>query len=90
MFNNSRYIGYKNKQFHNKPTEAYLFLIKHITKLMKRKRHIQIRTNFGKSGINKTIGNINKKLDTSTKQYNLWNWIETKKQLRECIKINKL
>ena len=29
-FKNSPYISYKSKKFHNKPTEAYLFLIKHI------------------------------------------------------------
>ena len=27
-FKNSPYLGYKSKQVHNEPTEAYLFLIK--------------------------------------------------------------
>ena len=34
-FYKSPYLCYKIKQFHNKPTEACLFLIKHITKLIK-------------------------------------------------------
>ena len=37
-FTNSPYLGYKSKQVHNEPTEAYFFLIKYITKLMKSKR----------------------------------------------------
>ena len=37
-FNNSPYLGLKSKQVHNEPTEAYLFLIKQITKLMNNKR----------------------------------------------------
>ena len=39
-FRNSPYIGYKSKQVHNKPTEAYFFLIKNITKLMKSERGV--------------------------------------------------
>ena len=57
-FNNSPYLGFKNKQVHNESTEAYLFLIKHITKVMKSERHVQIRTNFVKSGVNSTIGQV--------------------------------
>ena len=34
-FKNSPYLDYKSKQVDNDPTEAYFFLIKHITKLMK-------------------------------------------------------
>ena len=34
MFKNSYYLGYKSKQVHNEPTEAYFFLIKHINKLI--------------------------------------------------------
>ena len=34
-FKNSSYIGYKIKQVHNEPNEAYFFLIKHINKLIK-------------------------------------------------------
>ena len=39
-FNNSPYLDYNSKQFHNKPTDDYLFLIKYITKLIKIKRHV--------------------------------------------------
>ena len=39
-FNNSTYMGYKSKQVHNEPTDAYVFLIKHITKLMKSERRV--------------------------------------------------
>ena len=45
-FKYSPYIGYKIKQVHNEPTEYYLFLIKHITKLMKGERRVLIHTNF--------------------------------------------
>ena len=45
---NSPYLGYKYKKFHNEPTEDQLFLIKHITKIIKRKMHIRIHTNFVK------------------------------------------
>ena len=31
-FNSSPFIGFKIKQVHNEPTEAYFFLIKQITK----------------------------------------------------------
>ena len=34
-FYNSPYSGYKSKQVHNEPTEDYLFLIKHISMLIK-------------------------------------------------------
>ena len=37
---NSTYLGYKSKQFHNEPTDAFLLLIKYITKPMKRERRI--------------------------------------------------
>ena len=37
-FDNSPSIGYKIKKVHNKPTEAYLLLIKQITKMIKCKR----------------------------------------------------
>ena len=57
-FNNWTYIGYKIKQVHNKPTEAYFFLIKKITKLMKSERGVW--PNFVKSGINEKIGRVNK------------------------------
>ena len=49
-FKNSTDLGLKSKQVYNEPTEAYLFLIKHITKLMKSESHIW--SNFLKSGVN--------------------------------------
>ena len=58
-FNNLSYLGLKSKQFHNELMEAYLFPIKNITKLMKSKRQVRLRTNFVKSGFNETIGNVN-------------------------------
>ena len=56
-FNNSPYLGYKNKQVHNEPTEAYPFLIKHISKLIKSYSHVQ--PNFVKLDVNETIGHVN-------------------------------
>ena len=41
-FNNYPYIGYKKKQVYNEPTEACIFLIKQITKLIKSKRRVWI------------------------------------------------
>ena len=59
-FKNSTYLGYKSKQIQDEPTEDYLLIIKHITKLMKTERNVRICTNFVKSCINKKIGHINK------------------------------
>ena len=39
-FNNSPYIGYKNKQVQNESTEAYFFLEKQNNKLMKSERRV--------------------------------------------------
>ena len=39
-FNNLPYIGYRSKQVQNKPIEAYLLLIKYITKIIKNERRI--------------------------------------------------
>ena len=50
-FNNSPDIGWKSKQVHKKPTEAYFFLITHITSLMKIERQVWLHTNFVKLGI---------------------------------------
>ena len=58
-FDNSPYIGYKIKQVHNEPTEAYFFLIKKITKPIKSERHVVLYTKRVKSGINKTFGHVN-------------------------------
>ena len=84
-FKNSPYIGYKSKQINNEPTEAYFFLIKHITKLMKSKSRVQSK--FIKLGANEKIDKLTEKLDTSMKQYNMRNWKETTKGLRARIKI---
>ena len=67
---NSPYIGYNTKQVHNEPTESYLLLIKQITKLIKNKRHAQLHTNLVKSGINKKIAHINKKIGYVIKAIN--------------------
>ena len=39
-FNNLPYLGYKIKYVHIEPMEAYFFLIKHITKPIKRERQV--------------------------------------------------
>ena len=39
-FDNSPYLGYKIKQVHSEPTEAYLFIIKNITKLIKSRMYV--------------------------------------------------
>ena len=54
-FYHSPYLVYKIKQVHNKPNEAYLFLVKHITEIIKIKTHVPLRTNFIKLGANKII-----------------------------------
>ena len=56
-FKNSYYLGYKIKQVHNEPTEAYLFPIKQITKLLECGR--RIRYNFVQIFVNKTIWRTN-------------------------------
>ena len=52
----------KSKQVHNEPTEAYFFLIKHITNLIKIESHVRLRTKGVRSGVDETIGHINKKI----------------------------
>ena len=64
-FNNLPYKCYKSKQVHNEPTEDYFFLIKQITKIVKRERHVW--PNFVKLGINNTIGHINKTIEKVNK-----------------------
>ena len=56
-FKNSPYIGWKSKQVYNKPNEAYFFLIKHITNIMKNKRWVQPK--ILKLGVNKAIRKFN-------------------------------
>ena len=58
-FNDSPYLGNKSKKVNIEPTEAYLFITKQITKLMKSKRQVQLRNNFVILGVNKTIGHVN-------------------------------
>ena len=48
-------MGLESKQVHNKPTDDYFFLNKHITKIMKSERHIWLRTNFVKPDVNKKL-----------------------------------
>ena len=57
-FYNSTYLGCKSKQVNNEQTQAYFLPIKHITKLIKYKRHVQIRTKGVKLGVNKKIGHV--------------------------------
>ena len=59
-FKNSHYLGYKSKQVHNEPTEAYFLPIKHITKLTKSER--RIRPKFLIFDVNKKIGHVNRKI----------------------------
>ena len=70
---NSPYMGYKSKQIHNEPTDDYFFLIKHITKIIKIQRHVRLCSQGFKSGVNKKIGHVNKKMYTSTKEFNIRN-----------------
>ena len=59
MFKNPPYLGYKIKQVYNEPTKASLFLINHITMIMKIKRHFRIHTRFVKLGVNEKIVHVN-------------------------------
>ena len=58
------------KQVHNDPTEAYFFLIKHVSEPIKIKNHIPLCTKRAKSNvdgakrINKTIEHINEKIQS--------------------------
>ena len=58
-FNNTPYLGYKSKQTDIEPTEAYFFLIKDITEIIKSKRHVQFCTKGFKLGINIKIEHVN-------------------------------
>ena len=59
---NSPYPGYNKKQIHNKPTEAYFFLIKHIYMLIEIKKHIWISTKRVEYDVDGTIGHVNQKI----------------------------
>ena len=59
-FNNSPYLGYKKKNVHNEPTEAYLFLIKQVYNLIKINNYVRLRIKIVKLDVNKKIGHVNK------------------------------
>ena len=69
-FNNSSYLGYKNKQVPNKPTESYFLLIIHVSKIIKINNNIRLLTKGVKldsnktKRINKTIGHFNKTIQS--------------------------
>ena len=56
----SPYLGYRSKQVHNEPNEAYLLLIKHINKLIKSESNVRLSTKVIKSIVNEIIVNFNK------------------------------
>ena len=66
-FKSLTYLRYKSKPVHGEPTETRLLIIKNITKLMKIERHIQIRTNFVKSGVKTNWTHKRGKIYMSTK-----------------------
>ena len=59
-FGNSLCLGYKSKQVHNEPNEAYLLLIKHINKIIKSESNVRLSTKVFKSIVNEIIVNFNK------------------------------
>ena len=75
-FKNSTYQCYKNKQVHNEPNHSYLFLIKHISELIKRKTHVQLRNKGVKSDANEKTCQQNIVRVNETIQYiiTLMNW----------------
>ena len=58
-FKNLPHLGYNKKQVHNEPTESYLLLVRHISNILKSKKHVQLRTQRVKSG---AIGTKNFKI----------------------------
>ena len=48
-------LDFKKNRVHNEPTEAYLFLIKHISKLIKIKNHVPLRTKRVKLDVDKNV-----------------------------------
>ena len=69
-FKISPYIGYTNKQVHNEPTEAYLFIIRIVFKQIKIKKHVQLRTKRVKLDVNKKIGNFNETIKSGITSMN--------------------
>ena len=69
-FNNSPYIGYKKKQVHNEPTEAYFFLVKHVFNIIQINKHVLLRTKIVKLYASRK--NVStKQLDVSMKKFSL-------------------
>ena len=48
------------KRVHNEPTEYYFFPIKQVSKLIKIKKHVRLRTKRVRSYVKKSIGHVNK------------------------------
>ena len=73
---NPPYRVYKQKQIHNEPTGVYFFLINQMYSLIKSKKHVQISTKGARSEVdrtkhvNKTIGHVNKKIQSGTTPMN--------------------
>ena len=68
-FKNLPHIGYNNKQVHNETTESYLLLVKHISNILKIKKHVQLRTQRVKS---EAVGtkNVKKKFQSGINSMN--------------------
>ena len=64
-FTNSPYLGYKNKQLHNEPTEDLFLLIRQVSNIIKIKTHVWIcnkgvKLDVDKTNcVNKTIVHVN-------------------------------
>ena len=63
-------LSYKGKKVHNEPTEAYLFITKHIFKVIKIEKKIMLDTKRVKLDVDGAEC-VNKNINTSTKQFNL-------------------
>ena len=59
-FKNSHYLGYKRKQVHKEPTEAYFFLTKQVPKRIKSNNHVWLRTKRVKLDVDKMFLHVNK------------------------------
>ena len=72
-FKNSPYLGYKSEQDRNEPPEAFFFIIKKITKLIKIKGLIHLHTKGVKWGVNEKLGHINETIGRVKTKLNLRN-----------------
>ena len=70
-FKTSLYLGYKKKQVHNEPNEAYVFLIKHISKQIKVKNQIRLYTRRFKSDIDGKK-RVNRKIEHVSEENQSW------------------